>query len=58
MQVLWERVFRSSKEEESISAFLQRIPVFSHLKRRDLRYIKELIHIRTYDPGEIIFETG
>jgi CRP-like cAMP-binding protein len=58
MQNLWDRILRSHKEEETLAAFLQRIPVFSHLKKRDFDYIKTLIHIRTYDPGEIIFEQG
>ncbi|MFO7830672.1 MAG: cyclic nucleotide-binding domain-containing protein [Desulfuromonadaceae bacterium] len=58
MHNLWDRILRSNKEEESLSSFLQRIPVFSHLNNKDLRYIKTLIHTRTYDPGEIIFEQG
>jgi CRP-like cAMP-binding protein len=58
MHNLWDRILRSSKEEESLSSFLQRIPVFSHLNSKDLNYIETLIHTRTYDPGEIIFEQG
>ncbi|MFA5701570.1 MAG: cyclic nucleotide-binding domain-containing protein [Desulfuromonas sp.] len=58
MQNLWNRVFRLNKEEESLSAFLQRIAVFSHLKKRDFNYIKTLLHTRNYEAGEIIFEQG
>ncbi|MDY0292148.1 MAG: cyclic nucleotide-binding domain-containing protein [Desulfuromonadaceae bacterium] len=58
MHNLWDRILRSNKEEESLSTFLQRIPVFSHLNRKDFQYIKTLIHTRAYSPGEIIFEQG
>ncbi len=58
MQNLWDTIFRTNKEEESLSAFLQRIAVFSHLKRRDFNYLKTLLHTRNYEPGEIVFEQG
>ena len=58
MNGLWESIFRSKNEEETLAGFLAKIPVFSELGKRDLTYLERLIHVRSYKSHETVFEEG
>ena len=58
MNSLWESIFRSKTEEETLSGFLAKIPVFSELGKRDLNYLENLVHVRNYKAQETVFEQG
>ncbi len=58
MNSLWNNIFRTKLDEESLAAFLARVQVFSELEKNDLLYLEKLIHVRSYHPGETVFEQG
>lgn len=54
----WSNIFRSSGYETTLAYFLSTVPVFSKLKKRDLKFLQTIVHIRNYKADEIIFEEG
>lgn len=56
MNSLWNNIFRSKIDEESLAGFLAKIPVFTELEKRDLGYLETLIHVRNYTAQETVFE--
>ena len=56
MKTLWTNIFRRKDREETLGYFLRRIPIFQGLRRRELRMIEPLLHVRPYKLGEIVFE--
>lgn len=56
MKALWTNIFSRKDKEETLSYFLRRIPIFQGLRRRELRMIEPLLHVRPYKIGEVIFE--
>jgi len=58
MNLLWSNIFRKVSEEESLSYFLRKNPIFAELRKRDFRFLEKYIHPRRYTPHEIIFEEG
>jgi len=55
---LWSNIFRKKPEEDSLAHFLGGVPIFSLLEKRDLVLLENLVHVRHYTPGEIVFEEG
>ncbi|RMF10578.1 MAG: cyclic nucleotide-binding domain-containing protein [Candidatus Neomarinimicrobiota bacterium] len=54
---LWSNIFSNWQQEESQTVLtLKQVPIFSGLKPRELRAIENLVHVRTYQPGEMIFK--
>ena len=51
----WVNLFNSPTEETDLKNSLQSIPVFKDLTKRDLSSLINIIHNRTYEPGEYIF---
>ena len=58
MNSLWSNIFRSKVDEESLTGFLAKVPIFTELEKRDLSYLEKLVHVRNYHAQEIIFEQG
>ncbi|MCD6526287.1 MAG: cyclic nucleotide-binding domain-containing protein [Desulfuromonas sp.] len=58
MNTLWNNIFRSKLDEETLGGFLAKVPVFTELEKRDLGYLENLIHVRNYRPQETVFEQG
>jgi CRP/FNR family transcriptional regulator, cyclic AMP receptor protein len=55
---LWQNIFRLRQEQGNVVGLLAKIPIFRGLKRGELNYVKNLIHLRTYQPDEVIFMEG
>ena len=53
---LWSNIFRRKLDEASLSYFLKELPTFSELKTRELKRLEDVVHVRNYRAGEIIFE--
>lgn len=58
MNSLWNNIFRSKIDEESLAGFIAKVPVFTELEKRDLYYLENLIHVRSYRSQETVFEQG
>ena len=55
MEAFWGNFFRQKENAEEVHQFLQRIPVFSGLKTRELKALERIVHCRHYKPEEVIF---
>ena len=54
LEVFFENVFK--KEKESTVKIIQNCPLFSGLKRKELSFLRNLLHKRIYADGEIVFK--
>lgn len=55
MNYLWDNIFRKSKSEDEIRTALRDNILFSSLSDRELRLLKNIVHIRHYHAGEHVF---
>ncbi len=55
---LWHNIFRQREEDGDVTRILARVPIFQGLKRSELAFVRNLIHLRKYQPGEVIFMEG
>jgi CRP-like cAMP-binding protein len=55
---LWENFFRRRDPESQVLEILAGVPLFRDLNQRGLRFVRELMHIRNYREGEVVFEEG
>ena len=58
MNLMWENIFKKSRAEYDLDTILSENILFSDLTKRELRFVKNLVHIRNYKPGEPIFKQG
>ena len=54
----WANIFNPSKEQNDLLNFLQAIPLFNSLSKKDLIALMSNIHKRNYLAGEYIFYQG
>ena len=54
----WVNLFNSPTEETDLKNSLKSIPLFKEMTKRDLSYLINIIHNRTFVPGEFIFNQG
>ncbi len=55
---MWENFFRKDSAERSELEVLRNTYLFQTLSRKELRFLKETVHVRSYRPGEIVFRQG
>lgn len=55
---LWSNIFKPESDEQKILDLLKKFPAFSDLKKRELKMIRKLVHVREYLPNEIILFEG
>ena len=53
---LWKNFFK--KEEKNIETILKENPLFESLSGKELRLLSNLVHQRSFIPGEFIFQEG
>lgn len=58
MNPFWSNIFRGSGYEGTLAYFLSTVPIFSKLKKRELNFLVNIVHVRDYKADEIIFEEG
>ncbi|MBF0558401.1 MAG: cyclic nucleotide-binding domain-containing protein [Nitrospirae bacterium] len=59
MDTLWGNIFGKQREErDEIISILKNIPVFEELSNRDLARVERILHRRSYQEGEVIFDQG
>ncbi|HSQ36207.1 MAG TPA: cyclic nucleotide-binding domain-containing protein [Candidatus Binatia bacterium] len=53
---LWGNIFKHKNDaDRNIRLFLQNVPLFAKLRKRELRDIESLIHRRQYKCSEVVF---
>ena len=55
---LWDNFFRKNQKNEQIESILSENFIFRTLTPSELHFVKQLVHYRSYRPGEIIFRQG
>jgi CRP-like cAMP-binding protein len=55
---LWDNIFRQRADRGTIAAALARVPIFKNLSRAELALVKNMVHERSYSPGEVVFLEG
>lgn len=61
MNYLWDNIFKKLERQQDIATILSNNILFRNLSRKELKFIENIIHIRKFRAGEIIFrqnETG
>lgn len=58
MNPIWSNIFRKTPEQDSLAYFLGHLPLFSELTPKDIAFLENLVHVRTYRNNEIVFEEG
>jgi CRP/FNR family transcriptional regulator, cyclic AMP receptor protein len=58
IDAFWGYIFKDNHQEKGLKThdILKQIPLFDHLTKRELKTISTLVHSRTYQPGEYIFQ--
>ena len=60
MNLIWDNLFKRNKTKD-VRASLAESVLFNELNSREIRFIENMVHVRRYHAGEIIFkqnETG
>lgn len=55
---LWDNLFNKDQEDKELSQLLKNSFLFSDLSLVELNFLKKLVHIRKYKPGEKVFVQG
>ncbi|PLX89014.1 MAG: cyclic nucleotide-binding protein [Desulfuromonas sp.] len=58
MNPFWSNIFRTSGYEDSLTYFLSTVPIFEALKKRELRFLESMTHVRSYEAHETVFHEG
>lgn len=55
MNYIWDNIFKRLQQEQDITTVLSKNILFKNLKKRELAFIKNIVHVRKYRSGETIF---
>lgn len=58
VNTLWDNIFRRAEEANDVSQILSRNFLFDSLSKKELHFLRDLVHVRTFHPGETIFRQG
>lgn len=55
---MWENLFRKDEHEQRLCKFLQNCYIFETLSLREIKFVRDNVHLRRYKAGEFIFRQG
>lgn len=58
MNFVWENLFRKVDQDQDVLEALRQTYMFQTLSRRELRFLKGMVHVRIFKPGEPVFRQG
>ena len=58
VNTLWDNIFRRAEERSDVGQVLGRNFLFETLSKKELQFLRELVHVRTFHPGETVFKQG
>ncbi|MDZ4662627.1 MAG: cyclic nucleotide-binding domain-containing protein [Pseudomonadota bacterium] len=58
MNFLWDNFFRKDQKERTLYTILKENYLFQDLSEKDIRFVSDVIHVRNYRPGEVVFSQG
>lgn len=58
MNFIWDNIFRRPRKENDILAVLKDSVLFRELTDRELAFVREIVHVRHFHAGELVFRQG
>ncbi|NJL24404.1 MAG: cyclic nucleotide-binding domain-containing protein [Calothrix sp. SM1_5_4] len=58
MSFMWDNLFRRRDENQEVMEALRQTHIFHPLSKKELRFVQETVHVRSFKPGEAIFRQG
>lgn len=58
MNFVWENLFRKADQEQNVLEALRQTYMFQTLTGKELRFLKGMVHVRTFKAGEPVFHQG
>jgi len=58
MDFLWDNLFRRGHRERTLAQKLRENILFKDLSGREVKFVENIVNLRTYRPGEVIFRQG
>lgn len=58
VQFLWENILKKETVESDLYTFLKKSFLFKDLSKKEIEFLKQIVHIRHFNPGEKIFTQG
>ncbi|RME14925.1 MAG: cyclic nucleotide-binding domain-containing protein [Bdellovibrio sp.] len=55
---LWDNFFRKGHKENSVISTLSQNYMFEVLSPKELKFMEQIVHVRNFRPGEVIFSQG
>lgn len=52
---VWSNIFRLGRRKETLGETLRNVPLFENLTPKEVRVLERVVHIRTYQDGEDVF---
>lgn len=58
MNFMWDNLFRRDDQDLDVQEALRHTYVFQSLSKKELRFVQDTCHVRTFKPGESVFRQG
>lgn len=55
---IWDNIFKKTDRAKDLLNVLSENYLFETLTKSELKFVKEMVHVRHYRPGEIVFRQG
>lgn len=55
---MWDNLFRRNDQDLDVQEALRQTYVFQSLTKKELRFVQDTCHVRTFKPGESVFRQG
>lgn len=55
---LWDNLFRPTNQDQDVLDALKQTYIFQSLSKKELKFVKDTVHVRTFKSGEHIFQQG
>lgn len=55
---MWDNLFRKSDQNQDVQEALRQTYVFQSLNKKELRFVQDTCHVRTFKNGEAVFRQG
>lgn len=55
---IWDNIFKRSERGKDLLHILGENYLFETLTKSELKFVKEMVHVRNYRPGEVVFRQG
>lgn len=58
VSLLWDNLFKKAEEQKDPAHILKENFLFQDLTKKELNFVREMVHQRFYRPGEAVFRQG